>query len=93
MSLQDRGFTTNLEKLCQDLDNELQRLLDDLRVYLYKERKETIRDKLLFSYEDEDDLDEMYSDRDNIEAYLRDTADKTIERFVINSCPSQSIHV
>lgn len=82
MSLQDRGFTTNLEKLCQDLDSELQKLLEDLRVYLYRDKKGTIRDKLLFTYEDEEELAQMYSDREEIEVYLMDTADSSVESML-----------
>ncbi|XP_030023719.2 conserved oligomeric Golgi complex subunit 1 [Manduca sexta] len=81
MSQQDRGYTPTLEKLCQSLDSELQKLLDDLRVYLYRERKGASRDKLLFTYDDEDDTDQMYSDKNDIELYLRDVSDKNIENM------------
>lgn len=55
MSRQDRGFTPNLEKLCQTLDDELQKLLDDLKEYLYKDKK-LVNDKL-YVYDYDEDLD------------------------------------
>ncbi|KAJ2949499.1 hypothetical protein O0L34_g15422 [Tuta absoluta] len=88
MSRQDRGFTPNLERLCQSLDSELQKLLEDLKVYLYREHKTTSRDKLLFTYDDDDDTDQIYSDKDVIEQYLRDTSGKHVESMLqyIKAC-------
>lgn len=76
MSRQDRGFTPTLEKLCQALDSELQKLLDDLKIYLYPDRKTA----KLFVYDDDDDSDQMYIDRAEIEMYLRDVSDRNIHR-------------
>ncbi|KAM3965418.1 conserved oligomeric Golgi complex subunit 1 isoform 2-T2 [Aphomia sociella] len=79
MSRQDRGFTPTLEKLCQGLDSELQRLLEDLKIYLYRDKNAAnSRDKLLYTYEDEDDVDQIYMDKSDIEAFLRDTSDKNV---------------
>lgn len=77
MSRQDRGFTPNMEKLCQGLDDELQKLLDDLRDYLYLEKK---KDRLMSLYEEEERWEQMYTDTGDIEVYLCDAADKYIER-------------
>ncbi|CAH2087581.1 unnamed protein product [Euphydryas editha] len=86
MSRQDRGFTPNLEKLCQTLDDELQRLLEDLKEYLYKEKKH-VKDKL-YVYDEDDDLDQVYIDRSEIEEYLRETSDKYIQSMLqyIKAC-------
>lgn len=83
MARQDRGFTPTLEKLCEALDSELQRLLDDLRLYLYKERKGASQDKILFGYDEDDDSEQIYSDKGDIELYLREVSDRNIQRFVI----------
>lgn len=81
MARQDRGYTPTLEKLCQSLDDELQKLLEDLRVYLYKDKKSSAgKDKLLFAYEDDDDIDQIYSDKHLIQMYLRDVSDSNIQR-------------
>jgi hypothetical protein len=80
MARQDRGFSPTLEKLCQALDNELQRLLEDLKVYLYHDKKNT-KDKLLFAYDEEDDSSQIYSDKNDIEVYLRDVSDSNIQRY------------
>ncbi|CAH0718180.1 unnamed protein product, partial [Brenthis ino] len=84
MSRQDRGFTPNLEKLCQSLDDELQKLLEDLKEYLYHEKK---KDKL-FLYDEEENLDQVYIDRAEIEEYLRNTSDRNIHNMVnyIKAC-------
>lgn len=79
MSRQDRGFTPNLEKLCQSLDDELQKLLDDLKEYLYKDKK-LVNDKL-YVYDYDEDLDQVYIDRNEIEEYLRDSSDRYIQRY------------
>ncbi|KAJ0175018.1 hypothetical protein K1T71_009159 [Dendrolimus kikuchii] len=89
MSRQDRGYTPTLETLCKSLDSELQRLLEDLRVYLYQEKKgATARDKLLFAYEDDNDADQMYIDKGDIEIYLRDASDRNIHSMLqyIKAC-------
>ncbi|XP_026325897.1 conserved oligomeric Golgi complex subunit 1 isoform X2 [Hyposmocoma kahamanoa] len=89
MSRQDRGYTPNLEKLCFTLDAELQKLLEDLRIYLYRDRKmSSPRDKLLFTYDDVDDADQVYSDKGDIELYLRDISDKNIQSMLqyIKAC-------
>lgn len=84
MARQDRGYTPNLEKLCQSLDDELQKLLEDLRVYLYKDKKSSVgNDKLLFAYEDDDDIDQIYSDKHLIEMYLRDVSDNNIQSMLL----------
>lgn len=84
MARQDRGYSPTLEKLCKSLDDELQKLLEDLRVYLYQDKKNTAnKDKLLFSYDEDDDSDQIYSDKHQIETYLRDVSDKNIQRYVI----------
>lgn len=79
MFRQDRGYTPTLEKLCQSLDEELQKLLEDLKIYLYPEKK--IGQKL-FSFDNDDDTEQMYSDRAEIEIYLREISDKNIQRLV-----------
>lgn len=79
MSRQDRGLTPNLERLCRNLDDELQKLLDDLKVYLYPEKK-SVGNKLIFSYEEEDDSRQVYSDRVDIEQHLRGVSDSHIRR-------------
>nr|XP_049702682.1 conserved oligomeric Golgi complex subunit 1-like [Helicoverpa armigera] len=89
MARQDRGYTPTLEKLCQSLDDELQKLLEDLRVYLYKDKKTTAnKDKLLFAYDDDDDIDQIYSDKHLIEMYLRDVSDSNIQSMLqyIKAC-------
>ncbi|XP_013149186.1 PREDICTED: conserved oligomeric Golgi complex subunit 1 [Papilio polytes] len=85
MSRQDRGFTPNIEKLCQGLDDELQKLLEDLKVYLYPEKRSR-SNKLLF-YE-EDDKQQIYSDREDIEVYLRNVSDTNIQSMLqyIKAC-------
>ncbi|XP_038222006.1 conserved oligomeric Golgi complex subunit 1 isoform X2 [Zerene cesonia] len=82
MSQQDRGFTPNLEKLCKSLDVELQKLLDDLRDYLYVERKKE------FLYDEDERLEQMYIDTSEIEVYLCDVTDKYIESMLayIKAC-------
>ncbi|CAG4940110.1 unnamed protein product [Parnassius apollo] len=87
MARQDRGFTPNLEKLCQGLDDELQKLLEDLQVYLYQ-KKSNASIKQLFSYEEEDDSQQIYSDRAEIEQYLRDVSDRNIQSMLqyIKAC-------
>ncbi|XP_050350147.1 conserved oligomeric Golgi complex subunit 1 isoform X2 [Nymphalis io] len=86
MSRQDRGFTPNLEKLCQSLDDELQKLLEDLKEYLYKDRRGA-KDKL-YVYDEEEDTDQVYTDSDEIEDYLRHTSDKYIQSMLhyIKAC-------
>nr|XP_026493363.1 conserved oligomeric Golgi complex subunit 1 [Vanessa tameamea] len=86
MSRQDRGLTPNLEKLCQILDDELQKLLEDLKEYLYKDRKGT-KDKL-YVYDEEEDIDQVYIDSEEIEEYLRQTSDKYIQSMLqyIKAC-------
>uniref|UniRef100_A0A2A4JFR1 Conserved oligomeric Golgi complex subunit 1 n=1 Tax=Heliothis virescens TaxID=7102 RepID=A0A2A4JFR1_HELVI len=89
MARQDRGYTPNLEKLCQSLDSELQKLLEDLRVYLYRDKKTTAnKDKLLFAYDEDDDIDQIYSDKHLIEMYLRDVSDNNIQSMLqyIKAC-------
>ncbi|CAH0687690.1 unnamed protein product [Spodoptera exigua] len=89
MARQDRGYTPTLEKLCQSLDDELQKLLEDLRVYLYQDKKSVgNKDKLLFAYEDDDDIDQIYSDKHLIEMYLRDVSDSNIQSMLqyIKAC-------
>ncbi|CAH0588166.1 unnamed protein product [Chrysodeixis includens] len=93
MARQDRGYSPTLEKLCKSLDDELQKLLEDLRVYLYQDKKNTaIKDKLLFSYDEEDDSDQIYSDKHQIETYLRDVSDKNIQSMLqyIKACFEES---
>ncbi|XP_041980829.1 conserved oligomeric Golgi complex subunit 1 [Aricia agestis] len=84
MSHQDRGYTPNLEKLCTSLDEELQKLLEDVKEYLYPEKK---KDKLIYTYE-EDETENMYVDRAEIEQYLRDTSDRHIQSMLqyIRAC-------
>ncbi|XP_049871581.1 conserved oligomeric Golgi complex subunit 1 isoform X2 [Pectinophora gossypiella] len=86
MSRQDRGFTPNLEKLCQTLDNELQKLLEDLKVYLYQDKKTS--SKLIFAYDEDDDSDQIYSDKGDIEQYLRHISGKNIQSMLqyIKAC-------
>ncbi|CAG9791018.1 unnamed protein product [Diatraea saccharalis] len=89
MARQDRGYTPTLEKLCVSLDNELQRLLEDLRVYLYRDRKAAVsRDKLLFPYEDDDESEQIYSDKSEIEVYFRDVSDRRLQSMIqyIRAC-------
>ncbi|CAB3244809.1 unnamed protein product [Arctia plantaginis] len=89
MARQDRGYSPTLEKLCQSLDDELQKLLEDLRVYLYKDKKvATGKDKILFTYEDDEDVDQIYSDKSDIEMYLRDVCDDNIQNMLqyIKAC-------
>ncbi|KAJ8718628.1 hypothetical protein PYW08_002865 [Mythimna loreyi] len=89
MARQDHGYTPTLEKLCQSLDAELQKLLEDLKVYLYKDKRSSAgKDKLLFAYEDEDDIDQIYSDKHLIEVYLRDVSDTNIQSMLqyIKAC-------
>ncbi|XP_026741039.1 conserved oligomeric Golgi complex subunit 1 [Trichoplusia ni] len=89
MARQDRGYSPTLEKLCKSLDDELQKLLEDLRVYLYQDKKNTAnKDKLLFSYDEDDDSDQIYSDKHQIETYLRDVSDKNIQSMLqyIKAC-------
>ncbi|XP_075979417.1 conserved oligomeric Golgi complex subunit 1 [Anticarsia gemmatalis] len=89
MARQDRGYTPTLEKLCQSLDEELQKLLEDLRVYLYQDKKSTgVKDKLLFAYDEDDDTDQIYSDKNIIEMYLRDVSDNNIQSMLqyIKAC-------
>ena len=74
MSRQDRGFTQNLEKLCQSLDDELQKLLEDLKDYLYQEKR---NDKIIV-FDEEDSVEQVFTDREIIEEYLRNTSDKNI---------------
>lgn len=84
MARQDHGYNPTLEKLCQSLDDELQKLLEDLRVYLYKDKKVVSgKDKILFAYEDDEDADQIYSDKSIIEIYLRDVCDDNIQKLVI----------
>ncbi|CAH2264178.1 jg21718 [Pararge aegeria aegeria] len=80
MARQDRGFTPNLEKLCQSLDDELQKLLEDLKDYLYQDRR--CKEKL-FAFEEEEELDQVFIDRVEIEQYLRDTSDKNIQSMLL----------
>ncbi|XP_053611473.1 conserved oligomeric Golgi complex subunit 1 isoform X2 [Plodia interpunctella] len=80
MARQDRGFSPTLEKLCQSLDSELQKLLEDLKVYLYQDKKN--KDGILFSYDEEEDLDQMYIDKGDIVVFLRDVADKNIQSML-----------
>ncbi|XP_047505586.1 conserved oligomeric Golgi complex subunit 1 isoform X1 [Pieris napi] len=85
MSRQDRGFTPNMEKLCKGLEDELQKLLDDLKDYLYLERK---RDRPISLYDEEERWEQMYTDTSDIELYLCDAADKYIESILayIKAC-------
>ncbi|CAH4021526.1 unnamed protein product [Pieris brassicae] len=85
MSRQDRGFTPNMEKLCKGLEDELQKLLDDLKDYLYLERK---RDRPISLYDEEERLEQMYTDTSDIEFYLCDAADKYVESILayIKAC-------
>lgn len=84
MARQDHGYSPTLEKLCQSLDDELQKLLEDLRVYLYKDKKVVSgKDKILFAYEDDEDADQIYSDKSIIGIYLRDVCDDNIQKLVI----------
>ncbi|KAL4717039.1 hypothetical protein ACJJTC_016926 [Scirpophaga incertulas] len=78
MSRQDRGFTPTLVKLCESLDTELQKLLEDLRLYLYHKKNTSARDKILFAYDEEEATDQIYSDKNEIELYLRDVSDKHV---------------
>ncbi|XP_045500873.1 conserved oligomeric Golgi complex subunit 1 isoform X1 [Colias croceus] len=82
MSRQDRGFTPNLEKLCKSLEDELQKLLDDLKDYLYVERKKD------YLYDEDERLEQMYIDTSEIEVYLCDVTDKSIESMLsyIKAC-------
>lgn len=79
MWLQDRGYTPTLERLCQTIDSELQRLLDDLRHYLYPDRKGKAT-KALYPYEEDDYIFEMYADKSEVQSYLRDVSDKYVHR-------------
>ncbi|XP_004925637.1 conserved oligomeric Golgi complex subunit 1 [Bombyx mori] len=87
MSRQDHGYTPTLEKLCQTLDSELQKLLEDLRTYLYPEKRNA-RDGLLFDYEEENGIDQMYIDKEDIDSYLRDVSDTNVESMIhyIKAC-------
>lgn len=78
MWLQDRGFTPSLEKLCHNLDNELQKLLEDLSVYLYKKKTGTSRDVILFNFDDEDELKQLFIDKLDIQTYLRDITEQNV---------------
>ncbi|XP_072937856.1 conserved oligomeric Golgi complex subunit 1 isoform X2 [Epargyreus clarus] len=82
MSRQDRGFTPNLEKLCNTLDAELQKLLEDLKEYLHHDTRSN-KEKLLFVYDEDDNADQIYSDKSEIEQYLRDTSDKNIQSMLL----------
>ncbi|CAH2049220.1 unnamed protein product, partial [Iphiclides podalirius] len=88
MSRQDRGLTPNLEKLCQGLDDELQRLLEDLKVYLYQDKRQGGSNRLMFSYEEEEENQQVYSDRADIEHYLRSVSDRNIQSMLqyIKAC-------
>ncbi|KPJ16411.1 Conserved oligomeric Golgi complex subunit 1 [Papilio machaon] len=90
MSRQDRGFTPNIEKLCKGLDEELQKLLEDLKVYLYPEKRSR-SNKLLF-YEEEDDRQQIYSDREDIQNYLRNVSDRNVQSMLqyIKACFEES---
>ncbi|CAK1542071.1 unnamed protein product [Leptosia nina] len=85
MSRQDHGFTPNMEKLCKSLEDELQKLLDDLKEYLYLERK---RDRLVPLLEEEERWEQVYTDTMEIEEYLCDVPDKYIESMLtyIKAC-------
>ncbi|XP_059060925.1 conserved oligomeric Golgi complex subunit 1 [Achroia grisella] len=83
MSRQDHGFTPTLEHLCISLDSELQRLLDDLKIYLYRNKNASnTRDKLLYTYDEEDDVDQIYIDKGDIEAFLRSTTDENVQSML-----------
>ncbi|XP_068622543.1 conserved oligomeric Golgi complex subunit 1 [Battus philenor] len=88
MSRQDRGFTPNIEKLCQALDDELQKLLEDLKVYLYREKASSGSNKLIFTNDDEEDNRQVYSDKEDIELYLRNVSDRNIQSMLqyIKAC-------
>lgn len=89
MARQDRGYSPTLEKLCQSLDEELQKLLEDLKVYLYHDKKTAnSKDKILFVYDDDEDIDQIYIDRNVIEMYLRDVADNNVQNMLqyIRAC-------
>lgn len=84
MARQDRGYSPTLENLCQSLDDELQKLLEDLKVYLYRDKKGSSgKDKLLFAYDDDDAADQIYSDKSIIEIYLRDVSDHNIQSMLL----------
>lgn len=80
MWLQDRGFTPNLEKLCHSLDEELHKLLEDLKIYLYKDTSVRTKDSLLFNLEEEDNTNQMYNDREEIKMFLMAVSEQNIQR-------------
>ncbi|KAG7300366.1 hypothetical protein JYU34_015967 [Plutella xylostella] len=90
MWLQDRGYTKSLEKLCLSLDTELQKLLEDLKSYLHNEKR-TSTDKL-FSYEDDSEVEQVYSDKTVVQDYLRDVSDKIVHSILqyIKACFDES---
>lgn len=78
MWLQDRGFTPNLEKLGLSLDEELHKLLEDLSIYLYRDKPNRSKDTLLFNLDEEDDAKQMYIDKTEIQMYLRDLTEQNV---------------
>ncbi|GBP42268.1 Conserved oligomeric Golgi complex subunit 1 [Eumeta japonica] len=81
MWLQDHGFTKTLEKLCQSMDIELQKSLDDLAVYIINDRE--IKNKEgFYVYEEDDKSNEMYRDKDEIQGYLRDITAKKMQSIM-----------
>ncbi|XP_028161086.1 conserved oligomeric Golgi complex subunit 1 isoform X4 [Ostrinia furnacalis] len=89
MTRQDQGITPTLEKLCEALDSELCKLLEDLKVYLSRDKRNSVtRDKILFAYEEDDESDQIYSDKEDIELYLRDISDRNIQSMLqyIKAC-------
>ncbi|VVD04236.1 unnamed protein product [Leptidea sinapis] len=84
MSRQDRGFTPNLEKLCKSLEDELQKLLDDLTEYLNIGSK---RDRLM-AYDDDERDELIYVDSGQVQSYLCDVTDRNVESILayIKAC-------
>lgn len=91
MTMQDRGFTRNLEVLCETFDSSLQVFLEDIQIYLYGVQKNTNSNsrssfdddvKHLLSDKSSKDygLTKLFCDRSEIENYLRDISKTNVER-------------
>lgn len=87
--MQDRGFTPNLEKVCEKLDENLYNLLEDLKIYLYQSKKNSnyplleddfkviMPEKKTFK---DYSLSKKYLDRLEIENHLRSCSTEHINR-------------
>lgn len=89
--MQDRGFTRNLEALCETFNLNLQVFLEDIQIYLYGIQKNTNSNnqasfdddvKHLLSDKSTKDygLMKLFCDRSEIENYLRDISKNNVER-------------